>query len=64
MRFEINAFKKLVDAGKFEEAKKALPSVYKALDKMSKVKFIKRGKADRIKSRLSKKLSSAEGKTK
>lgn len=57
MRTEINAFKKLVDDGKFEEAKKQLPKVYQALDKMSKVKFIKKGKANRLKSRLSKKLA-------
>ncbi len=60
MRSEINAFKKLIDAGKFDEAKKALPTVYKALDKMSKVKFIKKGRANRLKSRLSKKLNSAQ----
>ncbi len=49
-------FRKMVAEGKTEEAKKYLPEVYKALDKMTKVGFIKRGKADRLKSRLSKKL--------
>ena len=57
MRSEINAFKKLVEAGKFEEAQKALPGVYQALDKLAKVKFIKKGKANRLKSRLSKRLT-------
>ncbi len=53
----IKDFKKLIEAGKLEEAKKHLPLVYKTLDKMTKVGLIKRGKADRFKSRLSKKLS-------
>ncbi len=53
----IKEFKKLVEAGKLEEAQKYLPQVYKTLDKMTKVGLIKRGKADRFKSRLSKKLS-------
>lgn len=52
----IKQFKKLVVTGKLEEAKQYLPQVYKTLDKMTKVGFIKRGKADRLKSRLSKKL--------
>ena len=52
----IKEFKKLVEAGKLDEAQKYLPQVYKTLDKMTKVGLIKRGKADRFKSRLSKKL--------
>lgn len=58
LRAAINSFRKLVEAGKTEEAKQALSKVYQAADKMAKVKFIKKGKAARIKSRLSKKLSS------
>jgi small subunit ribosomal protein S20 len=54
----IKEFKKLVEAGKLEEAQKYLPQVYKTLDKMTKVGLIKRGKADRFKSRLSKKTVS------
>lgn len=53
----VKQFKKLVAAGKLDEAKKQLPGVYKTLDKMTKVGFIKRGTADRLKSRLSKKLA-------
>jgi ribosomal protein S20 len=52
----LKKFRKLVLSNQPEEAKKFLPQVYKNLDKMTKVGFIKRGKADRLKSRLSKKL--------
>ncbi len=52
----IKDFKKMIETGKIEEAKKHLPQVYKTLDKMTKVGLIKRGKADRFKSRFSKKL--------
>lgn len=52
----IKQFKKLVAAGKKEEAQKHLPQVYKKLDKLAKTKFIKKGRASRLKSRLSKKL--------
>lgn len=53
----LKKFRKLAASGQLEEAKKFLPQVYKNLDKMTKVGFIKRGKADRLKSRLSKKLA-------
>lgn len=56
----VKNYRKLVDAGKTEEAKKLLPQVYKTLDKMAKVNFIKRGKAKRLKSRLTKKLGSKD----
>ncbi|MEK7162354.1 MAG: 30S ribosomal protein S20 [Patescibacteria group bacterium] len=56
MHATLKHFKKLVAAGKPDEAKKYLPQVYKTLDKTTKVGLIKRGKADRLKSRLSKKL--------
>lgn len=63
MRTAINAFKKLVEAGKIDEAKKTLPAIYKTLDKMAKVEFIKRGKASRLKSRLTKRLGAFQNKT-
>lgn len=56
MQDTLKKFRKMTGAGQIEEARKYLPQVYKALDKMKKVGFIKRGKADRLKSRLSKKL--------
>jgi small subunit ribosomal protein S20 len=49
--------KKLIQEGKIEEAKKLLPSFYKALDKAAKRGTIKEGKADREKSKMAKLLS-------
>lgn len=56
MQDVLKKFRKMIAAGKIEEAAKYLPEAYKTLDKMKKTGFIKRGKADRLKSRLSKKL--------
>jgi small subunit ribosomal protein S20 len=39
---------------KIDEAKKILPEIYQALDKTAKVGIIKKGRADRKKSRISK----------
>ena len=50
-------FKKLVAEGKLKEARTEFPLVQKTLDKVAKVGYIKRGRADRIKSRLAKKLA-------
>jgi len=52
----VRDFKKLVDTGKLDEAKALLPKVYKALDKVAKTGYIKKNKANRLKSRLTKKL--------
>ncbi|MEK7482031.1 MAG: 30S ribosomal protein S20 [Patescibacteria group bacterium] len=52
----IKNYKKLIVAGKKEEAKKYLAQVYKKLDKSAKVNLIKKNKASRLKSRLSKLL--------
>jgi small subunit ribosomal protein S20 len=52
----LKKFRKMIAAGQTAEAAKYLPEVYKTLDKMKKVGFIKPNKADRLKSRLSKKL--------
>lgn len=56
---EVKEFKKLIEAKKFDEARKALPKVMKTVDKVAKTGFIKKGKADRIKSRLAKKIKNA-----
>ena len=45
--------KKLIHAGKTDEAKAKLPEVYKALDKAAKMNTIKKNNASRKKSRLS-----------
>ncbi|HHX99672.1 TPA: 30S ribosomal protein S20 [Candidatus Dojkabacteria bacterium] len=47
----------LVQEGSLEEGKKNIKHVYKVLDKASKKNVIKKGKADRIKSRLTKNLN-------
>lgn len=57
MSSTVKEFKKLILQGKKEEAQKYLPQVYKKLDKMAKVDFIKRGRAKRLKSKLTKKLA-------
>src|SRR3989344_5574292 len=50
-------YKNLILEGGRDEAKTVLPMVYKKLDKLAKVNVIKKGKADRLKSRLAKKLA-------
>lgn len=45
--------RKLISAGKAGEAKKFLPQLYKSLDKAAKTNVIKKNKASRLKSRLS-----------
>ena len=58
MKDVIKKYKKAVEAGKKDEAAKLLPEVYKKLDKAAKTNIIKKNKASRLKSRLTKKLSS------
>ena len=55
MKETLREFKKLVASGKTEEARAYLPKVYKTLDKAAKTGFIKKNKANRLKSRLTKK---------
>jgi len=56
----IKAYQGAIKAGKLEEAKKYLSEVYKLADKTAKSKTIKKGKADRIKSRLAQLLAKAK----
>lgn len=53
----LKAFKKLVEGKKTEEAVKTLSLVFKKLDKAAKVGLIKKNTANRLKSRLSKRLA-------
>lgn len=53
----VTSFRKLVVAKKLEDAAKALPAVFKALDKAAKSKVIEKNKASRLKSRLSQLIS-------
>ena len=48
----VKKIKKLVSEKKIEEAKKLIPLAYKAFDKAAKEHTIKKGAADRKKSRL------------
>jgi len=52
----IKQYKKLIAAGEKEKAKEYLSQVYKKLDKAAKVNLIKKNKAARLKSRLSRLL--------
>ena len=56
MKVVVKGFKKLLADKKHDEARNYLSLVYKKLDKLAKVGFIKRNKAARLKSRLAKKL--------
>ena len=53
----IKDYKKLVVAKKTEAAEKQLSVVFKKLDKAAKTNIIKKNKASRLKSRLSKKIA-------
>lgn len=53
----IKKLQELVKTEKFEEAKKLLPSIQKALDKAAKVNVITKNTAARKKSRLAKMLN-------
>ena len=53
----IKAYRGFLEGKKLSEAKVILPKIYKTLDKMAKVGFIKPNKANRLKSRLAKKLA-------
>ena len=56
VRKVVKNFKKLVDGGKLDEAKKEIPNLYKVLDKASKVNVFSKNKSARLKSRLSSSL--------
>jgi small subunit ribosomal protein S20 len=57
MKRTIRDYRRFISAKKFDEAAAMLPKVMKALDKTAKTGFIKKGHADRLKSRLSKALA-------
>jgi small subunit ribosomal protein S20 len=52
----LKGYKKLVAAGKKDEATKYLANIYKAADKLVKTGVIHKNRANRIKSRLAKKI--------
>ena len=53
---EVKNFRKLISGKNREEAKALLPRVFASLDKAARANVIKKGKSDRLKSRLSIKL--------
>jgi len=53
-RVLVKEFRKAVAAKEFDKAKGLLPRVYKTLDKAAKSRTIKKNKASRLKSRLTK----------
>lgn len=57
LKTAIKNYKKFLRFGQKEEAKKQLAVVYKTADKTAKVNVIKKGKASRLKSRLSRLLT-------
>jgi small subunit ribosomal protein S20 len=50
---QVTGYRKLIATKSMDEAAKALPFVFKALDKAAKSKVIEKNKASRLKSRLS-----------
>lgn len=56
-RVLVKEFRKAIVAKSFDRAKEMLPSVYKALDKATKGKTIKKNTSSRTKSRLTKLLN-------
>ena len=54
----VKDIKRLVAAGKQSDAQKLLSGLYAAVDKAAKTNVIKKNKASRIKSRMTKKLKS------
>ncbi len=53
----LKTYKKLVEAKKIDEATKTLSLVFQKLDKAAKTGLIKKNHANRIKSRLSKRVA-------
>lgn len=63
LKAAIKQYKKLTASGKLQEADKYLPTVYRLLDKGAKTNLIKKNKASRLKSRLSRQLKAKSTKT-
>jgi len=59
----VRQYRKLIAGQKLAEAKVLLPQVYKRLDKAAKTNLIKKNKAARLKSRLTKLISQVSSKS-
>lgn len=62
LKQSIKTFKKLVQENKKDEAIQALSKVFEIADKTAKTKYIKKAKANRIKSRAAKLFKKLESK--
>jgi small subunit ribosomal protein S20 len=56
----IKEIRSLISQNKIKEAKKFLPQLYKTLDKVAKAGYIRKGNADRKKSRITKLIAKSE----
>lgn len=56
LKVVLKQYRQLMTQGKSDEARGYLSTVYRTLDKVAKSGVMKRGKADRLKSRLSTKI--------
>ncbi|MFA5098954.1 MAG: 30S ribosomal protein S20 [Candidatus Paceibacterota bacterium] len=56
LRTVVKQYKKMITSGEKDKAKEYLSVIYKKFDKTAKSKLIKKNKASRMKSRLSKML--------
>ena len=61
-RDALKEVKKLIASANVAEAEKLLPKIYKTLDKAAKTMAIKKNKASRLKSRISKALRKSASK--
>ncbi len=60
IRTLLKEVKGFISENKISEAKKALPKIYKSLDKAAKVGLMKKNTVSRIKSRLTKALAKSQ----
>ena len=61
-RDAIKEVKKLIENAKIPEAEKLMPQIYKTLDKAVKTMAIKKNKASRLKSRITKAIKKTQPK--
>ena len=52
----IKGVKKLIEEGKFDEARKKIPELQKIIDKAAKINLIHKKKASRVKKKIARKL--------
>lgn len=60
LRDALKTYRAALAAGKKDKAQAALNRVYQTLDKLAKVHVLKRGKAQRMKSRMARKFATSK----